>query len=81
MQFCTKNSTEVRFEVDSSLHNMTEYDFDPIEFFVMEEAVEHSWEIPFTIHAGNLPEPVKGSLLIEVKLNKPEENKSDEEES
>ena len=68
-----KNSTEVSYEVTKLIHNMTETDLDPAEFFVKEEAIGHSWELKYSLHAGNLPEPVNGSLILEVRLADPQQ--------
>jgi hypothetical protein len=62
------NSTEVHYEVQKLLHNFTEVDLDPVQFVVTEEAIGHSWELDYNIHTANLPEPIAGSLLLEVRL-------------
>jgi len=62
------NSTEVSYEVGKLLHDFVEVDLDKLEFFVTEEAIGHSWELKYSIHAANLPEPTEGSLFLEVRL-------------
>lgn len=63
-----KNSTEVSYEIRSVMHNF-EIALDAVGFFVKEQAIGHSWELPYSIHAANLPQPIEGSLVIEVQRN------------
>jgi hypothetical protein len=59
-----KKSTEVKYEIESLLHNFTEEKLDEIGFFVTDDAIGHSWNVEYEIHAANLPEPIKGPLGI-----------------
>lgn len=63
-----KSSTEVRYEIANLLHGF-EIDLAPVKFLVSEDAIGHVWELEFSIHAGNLPEGIRGSLLLEFQLD------------
>jgi hypothetical protein len=64
-----RRSTEIQYEIKNLLHNFTEDSFERLGFIVSDEAIGKPWEIKYTIHAANLPVPVKGSLWIEVVKN------------
>jgi hypothetical protein len=64
----SEDSTEVRYKIQKLMHNFTQHGLDELEFFVTDEAIGHSWELKYSIHAANLPEPIEGSLLLEVRL-------------
>ncbi len=63
-----ENSTEVNYEVGKVLHNFIEVGLEEVQFFLTDEAIGHSWELKYSIHAANLPEPAEGSLFLEVML-------------
>jgi hypothetical protein len=66
-----KKSTEVVYEIRSLLHNFTEEDLDMVGFLVTDDGIGKSWDIEYEIHAGNLPEPVRGTLGLIVETGKP----------
>jgi hypothetical protein len=59
-------STEIEYDLDELLHNFTEDSLNELHFIVLDEAVGVTWEIPYEIHASNLPTPISGSLWIQV---------------
>ncbi|MCL4264800.1 MAG: hypothetical protein KJ069_16375 [Anaerolineae bacterium] len=62
------NSTKITYEIDKILHNFIEVDLDPLEFFVADSVVSHTWELKCKLHAANLPEPLHGSLTLVIQL-------------
>lgn len=60
-----EDSTEVCYEITKLMHGFG-LNVDPVEFFVSEDAIGHVWELEFSIHAGNLPNSITGTLLLEI---------------
>jgi hypothetical protein len=60
-------STEIRYEIDNLAHGLP-IELKEIDFLVFEEAVNHCWELKYSIHARELPVPTEGILLLEVRL-------------
>jgi hypothetical protein len=63
-----EDSTEVSYEVGRLLHNFIEVSLGEVQFLVTDEAIGHSWELEYNIHAANLPKPAEGSVFLEVML-------------
>lgn len=63
-----EDSTEVSYKVGRLLHNFIETGLDEVQFLVTDEALGHSWELEYSIHAANLPEPAEGSVFLEIML-------------
>lgn len=60
-------STEVTYEIRTVMHNIPEADLDPFFVIVPDKRVDQVFDIPYEIHASELPDPVKGTLTIEVR--------------
>ena len=59
-------STVVSYEIKVLMHNVPEADLDPVYVVFPTERTERSFEIPYEIHAAELPEPARGTLGIYV---------------
>jgi hypothetical protein len=62
-----EDSTKVNYDIQKLNHGFTE-ELDEVGFLVTEEATERSWELPYSIHASELPEPIEGTLLLDVHM-------------
>jgi hypothetical protein len=62
------NGIKVTYEVKTLIHNFGEDDIKEVVLMVRDEAIGHIWEIPYEIHAANLPEPEEGFLFLEVQI-------------
>jgi hypothetical protein len=60
------HSTQVRYEIKTLMHNIPEADLDPFFVIVPEERVDRVFDIPYEIHASELPDPVRGGLTVTV---------------
>lgn len=61
-----KGSVLVTYEVEELLHNTVEStEHDPLVVSFLRAG---TWEVPYEIHARNLPSPVRGKLVIEAAL-------------
>lgn len=64
-----KNSTEVSYEIEKLVHNFSEQ-LDEVGFYVTDNAVGRSFDLPYTLHAANLAQPIESSLIISIELSK-----------
>ena len=65
--FEPKNSTEVRFEINKLMHNFSEQSLNEILVFSPDDSINKEFELNVTIHADNLPNPVKETLVLKIK--------------
>lgn len=63
-----KNSTEVSYEIEKLVHNFSEQ-LDEVGFYVTDNAIGRSFDLPYTLHAANLAQPIGGSLIISIELS------------
>jgi len=61
------HGTQVSYEIKTVMHNIPEADLDPFFVVVPDKRVDQIFDIPYEIHASELPDPAEGTLIIEVR--------------
>jgi len=62
-----EESPKVSYKLPKLMHNIPRKDFDPFYIVVPGERVSRNFDIPYEIHANELPYPSKGQLKLEVR--------------
>lgn len=72
----SSDSTEISYEIEKLNHGFAE-ELGEIGFLVTDGAIGHVWELEYSIHADELPEPITDTLLLETRLIKSDSENGD----
>lgn len=62
-----ERSTQVRYWIGMLMHNIPEENLEPFFVIVPEERVNRVFDVPYEIHASEVPDPAEGALVLDLR--------------